>query len=373
MKKIPAAFIRGGTSKGVFFHKKDLPKDKHERDRILLKVLGSPDPYQRQMDGLGGGYSSVSKAAIISLSQKDDADIDYTFAQVAVDDPIVDYSANCGNLSSAVGAFAIDEGLIKANDGEIILKVFNTNTNTLFHSTFKVKDNRAVSQGDFVIPGIANTSAKIKLDFLNPDGAATGKLLPTGNVIDTLDIPKLGNINVSIIDSSNLLVFVDANSLETSCTELPEILQNDTGLMEQLEIIRKHAAVYCGYAKDLNHVPAANPKVAIVDKAIKFQTLDNKEISSDDFDIAIRMLSMGKVHKAVTLTGAMCLATASQIKGTIPNQIVKNTQKERLIGNPSGVLTVQAEVVNDSGNYKTQSTTVYRTQRRLMDGYVYID
>ncbi len=374
MQKIPAAFIRGGTSKGVFFHEKDLPKDKHERDQILLKILGSPDPYQRQMDGLGGGYSSVSKAAIISVSERDDADIDYTFAQVAVDKRLVDYSANCGNLSSAVGPFAIDEGLVKTEDSKVTIKVFNTNTQTFFNSTFEVKNNKAITHGSFEIPGIANTGAKIKLDFLNPDGATTGKLLPTGNAIDILLIPKLGDIEVSIVDSSNLLIFVNANTLNTSCNQLPDDIQNNKSLMEQLEVIRKHAALHCGYASSLDTVPLANPKIAIIDTVKDFQTLDNKIISSEKFDIAIRMLSMGKVHKAVTLTGAMCLSTACFIEGTIPNQLINNSSKEDiLIGNPSGILPVKSEVANNSGIYKTESTTVYRTQRRLMDGYVYID
>lgn len=372
--RIPAAFIRGGTSKGVFFHSKDLPADEKERDKIFLKVLGSPDPYQRQLNGLGGGLSSLSKAAIISPSSREDADIDYTFAQVAVDKPIVDYSANCGNLSSAVGPFAIDEGLLKTKDGEAQVRVFNTNTKKYFNASFRVQDGKAITRGELEIPGVADKGAAIRLDFIEPDGAATGKLLPTGNTTDEIKIPNIGKLEVSLIDASNPVVFVEAKQLNVDVTNLPDELERQKGLMQQLETIRCHCAVLMGLAKNENGVALANPKIALVGEANDFTSISNETISKKQHHINMRVVSMERIHKVVTLTSGMCLASASQIPGTLPYRIVRgqNQNEDLLIGNPSGVLPVRANMKNNNGQWRTISTLVYRTQRRLMDGFVYL-
>ncbi len=247
--KIPAVFIRGGTSKGIFFHAKDLPGDPAERDRILLHVLGSPDPYRRQLDGLGGGLSSLSKAVFIAPSERPDADVDYTFAQVSVDRPVVDYSGTCGNLSAAVGAFAVDEGLVEAPDGEACIRVHMTNTGKIYQARFAVKDGVAVEEGDFVMPGVGRSGAKVTLDYLDPGGAVTGALMPTGRARDPIEVAGLGRIEVSLVDAASPVVFLDAADLGCQATERPEALDADPVFMSRMEEVRRQGAVLMGIAE----------------------------------------------------------------------------------------------------------------------------
>lgn len=370
IERIKAAFIRGGTSKGVFFHTSDLPENTAERDAILLKVLGSPDPYSRQLDGMGGGISSLSKVVIIAPSTREDAHIDYTFAQVAVESNDVDYSANCGNLSSAVGPFAIDEGLVKAEQGLNKITVFNTNTNKYFTAEFEVDNGKAVTTGDLIIPGIANAGAPIKLNFLDPGGATTGKTLPSGNGIDEFTLSNNKTLLVSLVDVSNAVVFVNAKDLEVDISLLPEQLEQVPELMQQLEEIRCLAAVKMGLANSPEEASAANPKVALIDTPSDFTALDKQTYKKDSHHISVRMVSMQRIHKAITLTGAMCLASAIRLPGTIVNQLCKDIPADDiLIANPSGVIPVNATL--DENNTVTNAS-VWRTQRRLMDGYVYL-
>ena len=210
---IPAVFYRGGTSKGVFFHARDLPADRDACDRIFLAAIGSPDPYGRQLNGMGGGISSLSKAVVIGPPTHPEADVDYTFIQLAVEEPVADWSNNCGNLSSAVGHFAVDEGLVPAKDGEVLVRIHQTNTKKIIHSRFTVQDGKAATAGDYGIAGVAGTGSRIRLDFLAPGGAVTGKLLPTGNVVDTIDLGADGKFEVSIIDATSPIVYVDAQSV----------------------------------------------------------------------------------------------------------------------------------------------------------------
>lgn len=374
-QRIPAVFIRGGTSKGIFFHARDLPPDRAARDAIFLKALGSPDAYGRQLDGLGGGISSLSKAVVIEPSARDDADVDYTFAQVVVGEPIVDYGATCGNLSSAVGPFAVDEGLVAAGDGEALVRVFNTNTSKLFESRFTVVDGRAVTGGEFKVPGVSGTGARISLDYLDPGGAMTGRLLPTGRATDRIDVPGLGQIEASLVDASNPVAFVDAAQVDKTAGELPDALEADADVMARLDAIRRVAGVRMGLGNRPEDVPLASPKIAIVAPPLDFEDLSGATVSAADMTIAARMVSMERLHRAVPLTGAMCLAAACRIDGTVPNRLGRNGSPgdEVRVGTPSGVIPVGARVArNGSGDWHAESCRVFRTQRRLMEGWVLV-
>lgn len=370
--KIPAVFIRGGTSKGVFFHDKDLPGDPAERDRILLHVLGSPDPYQRQLDGMGGGLSSLSKAVFVAPSERPDADVEYTFAQVSVDRPVVDYSGTCGNLSAAVGAFAVDEGLVEAPDGEACVRVYMTNTGKIYQARFPVEDGMAVEAGDFVMPGVGGSGAKVTLDYLDPGGAVTGALMPTGHVRDRIEVAGLGRVEVSLVDATSAVVFLDAAELGYQATERPEALDADPDFMSRMDEVRRKGAVLMGMANRPEGAPLSAPKVGIVGPPAAFTALDGTAYGPDDMDLSFRVISMEKVHRAVPGTNGMCIAAAARIEGTIPHRLARDHVPIR-IGNPSGVLPVDADVArDDDGRWSVRAITVYRTQRRLMEGSVLV-
>src|ERR1700760_4277930 len=239
---LPAVFMRGGTSRAVMFHARDLP-ERSEWDPIFLAAMGSPDPNGRQLNGMGGGISSLSKICVLAPSERADADIDYTFAQVQIREPHVDYHSNCGNMSSAVGPFAVDEGIMRPNGDTAVLRIFNTNTGKIIRSTFPLQDGRAATDGDLAIPGVAGTGAPVRLDFLTPGGATTGRLLPTGQAIDRLDVPGIGPIEVSMVDAANACVFVRARDLGLTGRELPEGLERDPSRLERLQAIRRQASV----------------------------------------------------------------------------------------------------------------------------------
>lgn len=377
-KKTPAVFYRGGTSKAVFFHPADLPASQSERDRILLQVMGSPDPYCRQLDGLGGGLSSVSKALWVQRSKRDDADIDYTFAQIAIDKPVVDYSANCGNMSSAVGQFAIEEGILTGFDGDATIRMYNTNTSTCVHSHFTIENGQAVAQGDFEVPGVPGTGAPVRLDFIDP-ARVTGKgLLPTGKIRETIDVPGLGEVEVTIADATALVVFVAAARLGLTGAELPDEIEAQDEVMATLDYIRRQAAVRAGLCPQPEDAPLASPRVALVAPPVDFVSLDGRKHGAKAYDLAVRMVSLETVHRAVMGTGAMCLAAAIMIEGTIPNQLTSGAAKKELeetvrLGNPSGVTVTGALVSQNEkeGIWKVERTTILRTSRRLMDGFIY--
>ncbi len=371
-QKIPAVFIRGGTSKGVFFHRHDLPPDPAARDAAILQILGSPDPYQRQLNGMGGGISSLSKAVIVSRSDHPDADVDYTFAQIAVDQPIVDFSGTCGNLSSAVGPFAIDEGLISVADGEVCIRVYSTNSDKIYHAQFSVKDGQTVEDGDFAIAGVGGTGAKITLDYFDPGGALTGKLLPSGTVRDTITVDGLGNIDVSLVDATNAAIFVAAGDLGYSATEHPDVLDADLLFMGRMEEIRRKGAVMMGMANRPGDATLAAPKVGIVGPPQSFEALDGTQYTPQDQDLTVRMISMERVHRAVPGTNVMGIAAAARIEGTIPHAMASNGAPVR-VANPSGVIPVNADVVRQpNGAWHVNTISVYRTQRRLMEGSVLV-
>ena len=369
--RIPAVFARGGTSKAVLFKGSDLPRDVDLRNRIFCQILGSPDPYGRQLDGMGGGISSLSKVVIVEPSARGDADIDYTFVQIAVDEAIADYGSMCGNMSASVGPFAVDEGMVKATGDTATVRVYNTNTDALFIATFPVKDGKSVEEGTFEIPGVSTKGAKIRLDYFDLGGAATGSLLPSGNVRDVLSVDCVGEIDVSMVDASNPVAFVRAEDLGRTALEAPADLDADRDLMVKLDKIRRAASVAMGMSDRPETAILSNPKIALLGPPGAFTALDGRSYEANSYQIAVRIVSMGNVHRAVTLTGAMCLATALRIPGTIAHELAAERQAT-LIGNPSGLLPVEAEVRATDDGFEAVSATTYRTQRRLMEGSILV-
>ena len=373
-QKFPAVFMRGGTSKAIMFHARDLPAARAQWDAIFLSAMGSPDPHGRQLDGMGGGISSLSKVCVIAPSQREDADVDYTFAQVQVKEARVDYGANCGNMSSAVGPFAVEEGLVAAADGEATVRIFNTNTRKIIHSTFGVHGGRAAVKGALAIPGVAGTGAPIRLDFLDPGGATTGKLLPSGNASDVLDIPGLGRIEVSMVDAANACVFVAAATLGMKGTEMPEELERNAAVLEALAAIRLHASVAMGIARTLDEARArtAVPFIGFVSPAQDARTLSGESLAAAAADLSVRMISNGQPHRALPLTASLCAAVAARIEGSVVWQASRRNAGDALrLAMPSGVLTVGADASRENGAWKVARGSFYRTARRLFEGYVY--
>ncbi len=367
---IPAVFMRGGSSKGVFFHARDLPTEHAAMDRIFLSVIGSPDPYGRQLDGMGGGISSLSKAVIIAPPTRADCDVDYIFIQVAVNKPIADWGSNCGNLSSAVGPFAIDEKLATAADGEALLRIHQVNTKKVIHARFPVRGGRADVRGDFTIAGVAGAGARIRLDFLDPGGSVTKALLPTGRVVEQLEVPGHGRFTCSMVDAANAAVLVPASELGLTGGETPDAIEASVEIMARLDAIRRAGGVAMGFAATPDAVGLANPKVAMLSRAQDFRTLDGKEVAAAAHDIGVRMVSMERVHRAVTLTGAMCIGVACRIEGTLAHALATPIAGDEVrVGNPSGVVSVGAEVAR-SPAWHAKSAVVFRTARRLMQGEV---
>jgi 2-methylaconitate cis-trans-isomerase PrpF len=370
---VPAVFMRGGTSKGLFFQAEDLPADNAERDRLLLAALGSPDPFGRQLDGMGGGISSLSKAAVIGPPTRPDADVDYTFAQVAVDRPVVDYGANCGNLSSAVGPFAVDTGRCPRPDGPAMVRIHNTNTGGLLHARFAVRGGRAETRGELAVPGVAGTGAPIRLDFLDPGGARTGRLLPTGRPVDEVEVAGAGRFRLSLVDATNPVAFVAAAELGLEGTEAPDELEARPAAMALLDRLRRLAGVLMGLGPTPEAVELASPKIAVLCPPRPFRTLDGRLVSAADHDVGVRMLSMERAHRAVPVTGALCLGVACRVAGTVA-QALAATQDGAgdpvRVGNPSGVIQVAAEVAATPHGWRAKSAGLYRTARTLMRGEV---
>ena len=374
-KWIKATYYRGGTSKGVFFQKKDLPtQNEKELSDIFLKVIGSPDPNERQLNGMGGGVSSVSKCVIISPSERDDADVDYNFIQIAVDQPIAEWNNNCGNLSGAVGPYAVQEGIIKAKEGENKIRIYQVNTDKIIHSTFNVKDGKPEIEGDYSIAGVYGGSSKVRLDYLEPGGSGTGKLLPTGNVIDEMNIDGFGEIKVSIVDAATPLIYIVADDLGLKGTESPDELDSNIEKMEIIQKVRRKCAVLCGLAKSEKEVAMNTPRIGIVTSSKDYISLDKSKIKADDQDITARMFSMGKTHKAIMGTAGVNIGVAAAIEGTIPNLIKKKDSNplELRAGNPSGIMTAGAVIEQVNGKPYAKSAIMYRTFRPLMRGEVLV-
>lgn len=373
-KRLRAVFMRGGTSKGLIFHQGDLPA-RAEWDAIFLAAMGSPDPYMRQLDGMGGGVSSLSKVCVVGPPSVAGADVDYTFAQVSVNDRKVDYAGNCGNMSSAIGPFAVDEKLVTPPaDGEATVRIHNTNTGKIIAAHFRVRDGLAEVAGDFDLDGVAGTAAPIRLDFVAPGGAKTGKLLPTGAPIDTIYLPGGGRIEASLVDSSNPFVFVEAQALGATGLELPKEIAADRPLQERLEAVRLRASVMMGLAATLEEAAAiiSIPKIAMLAPGGRAPTLSGRVLEPHEADILARAISVGQPHNAIPLTGALCLAVAARVPGTIAHRLVADSAPKTIsIGHPSGTISVDAEVVVTAGQATASSAAVFRTARRLFAGEVY--
>lgn len=369
---VPAAFYRGGTSKGLFFHARDLPVDRSGRDRILLAALGSPDPYGRQLDGMGGGLSSLSKAVIIGPPSRPDADVDYTFVQVAVGEPVADWTNNCGNLSSAVGPFAVDEGLVAAADGEALVRIHQTNTGKLIHARFAVRDGRAETRGDYAIAGVAGSGARIRLDFLDPGGALTGRLLPTGRTTDVIDLGADGRHEVSIVDATTVIGYVAADAFGLDGSESPDAIEARPEVMRRLEALRRRVGVLIGLAGTPEAVGLQTPRIALVATPRPFVALDGRRHEAEQFDVATRMLSMQRAHRAIPGTGGLNLGVASRIEGSIPHRLSRPAGPggEVRVANPSGLVSVGAMIRRESGGWAADSAVLFRTARRLMQGEV---
>ncbi len=367
---LPVSIFRGGTSKGVFILESDLPKEREKWDEILLSLMGSPD--KKQIDGLGGAQSVTSKVAIISRSIEENADVNYTFAQVSVDKPIVSYKGNCGNISSAVGPFAIEKGLVEAKDGITQVRIFNTNTNKVIIAEVEVENGMVKYDGDFRIAGVAGTAAPVKLKFVDPSGTLERGLLPTGNVKDVLEVPDFGNVGVSIVDAANPLVFVKAEDLGLSGNELPDEINANEKMLELLENVRGLAAVKLGltddYRKSAWETPGI-PKMTFVGTAKEYTTIEGNKISERDCDLLSRMMSMQKAHPSYAMTGAMCTAAAAVIKGSVVNEVLRegtNTQFIR-IGHPSGILECGVDYV-EGDIPEIADTFGFRTANYLLEG-----
>ena len=377
-RKLKAVFMRGGTSKALMFHQRDLPAARDDWAPIFLGAIGAPDPNGRQLDGMGGGVSSLSKVCVIGPPSRSDADVDYTFAQVSVKEAVVDYSGNCGNMSSAVGPFALDEGLVRGGGNEACVHIHNTNTKKIIVSRFPIEEGMAAVDGDFVLPGVAGSGAPIRLEFTDPGGAGTGKLLPSGQAVDVLEVPGLGSIEASLIDAANPCVFVAASALGATGLEMPDQVEADANLLAKLEAIRRAASMRMGLAATAEAAGKITgiPKIAMVAAPATARTLSRETVAADEMDIAVRMISVGQPHRAVPLTGAMCLAVATRIEGSIPHRLArppKSAADDIRIAQPSGLTVVAATVRRNGGptTWIADNAVVYRTARRLMEGVVY--
>lgn len=367
--RIPASYYRGGTSRAPIFNQNDLPTDRAQWGPIFQGVLGSPDPNGRQLDGLGGGISSLSKICVVGPPTHPRADCDFTFVQLGIKDDEVDYSGNCGNLLAAIGPFAVDEGLVDLKgqtEGKVTVNVWNTNTNKLIETKFSIIDGEAAAEGDFAIDGVAGTGAKVELSFLDPSGSKTIGLVPTGNIIDIFD-----GIRTTCIDAGNPCCFVTAASMGVPGTMLPEQMDANPELMRRLDSIRRQASVKMGVSETLESTPGAIPKISIVSKSTGHRLLSGEEIRGEEIDVVVRAVSGGNPHRAVPMTVALCVGAAAKLEGSVVAEMVAEKKVDRdglTIGHASGK-TVVAATFNDEG--RLEKATVFRTARRIMSGLVY--
>lgn len=370
--QIPCTIFRGGTSKGLYLMEKHLPPPGKSRDDLLLRLMGSPDP--KQIDGLGGGVSVTSKVAIIAPSEREGVDVDYTFAQVSVEKPIVSYVGNCGNISSGVGPFAIESGLVEAQDGETTVRVYNTNTKKVMIERVQTPGKQVSYEGDCAIAGVAGTAAPVKIYITQPGGSVFPNLLPTGNPRDILEIPGVGPVPVSIVDAANPLVFVSADAIGLTGAELPQEMDRDEELLAMLEDIRGMAAQTLGlvsdYRKASNITPGV-PKMTVIAPPMDYATTTGRQISAEGINLTGRMMSMQKAHPTYAMTGAMCTAAAAVIPGTIVNELCTAQPDDTAIriGHPEGVFEAGVKYrIMEDGRVEILETYAFRTARMLMKG-----
>lgn len=376
--EVPAVFMRGGTSRGVFFCQSDLPDDPQMRDRLLLRVLGSPDKYRRQIDGMGGASSSTSKAAIIGPSSRPDCDVDYLIAQIDIEQPVVDYSSNCGNLASSVGPFAIRKGLVSPVEGLTIVRIWQVNTRRRIVAYVPTSGGEPVEEGDYSIDGVTYPGAPVRLDFEKPDASSTPALLPTGSPIDELDVPGFGRLSVSMVDAAQITVFVRATDIGLDGTELKARIDGDKQILELLEAIRRQAAHRLGLVSNEEGqvtISDATPKIAFVGPAKSYLASNGRKVSVGDIDIVARIMSMAALHHAYEVTGAIATAAAAMIPDTIVSAAAGWSvlpEREVRIGHVSGIISIQGHVRINNGVWSMPLATLGRTSRRLMDGQVFV-
>ena len=382
--KVPATYIRGGTSKGVFFRLQDLPESARTpgkaRDALLMRVIGSPDPYAKQIDGMGGATSSTSKTVIIAKSTRPDHDVDYLFGQVSIDSAFVDWSGNCGNLSSAVGPFSIAGGLIDASripeNGIATIRIWQANIGKTIIAHVPITNGQVQETGDFELDGVTFPAAEVQLEFMDPaaeeDGAG-GSMFPTGNLVDELDVPGIGVLKTTMINAGIPTIFVEAEAIGYTGTELQEAINGDAKAMARFETIRAHGAVRMGL---INHVDEAakrqhTPKVAFVARPKDYVSSSGKPVAAADIDLLVRAMSMGKLHHAMMGTAAVAIATAAAIPGTLVNQAAGGgTRNAVRFGHPSGTLRVGAEASQENGEWVVKKAIMSRSARVLMEGFV---
>ncbi len=376
--RIPAVYMRGGTSKGVFFLADDLPVDLAARDRILLRVIGSPDRYGKHIDGMGGASSSTSKVVLVSRSQRPDCDVDYLFGAVAVNKPVIDWSGNCGNLSAAVGPFAIHAGLLNAPaDGVATLRIWQANIGRKILAHVPMVDGKVQENGDFELDGVTFPAAEIRLEFLDPgacDDANGCNLFPTGSLVDTLMVPGLGGIPATLINAGNPTIFIEAGHLGLSGTELPAAVNGNPGLLAHAETIRAAGAVAMGLvstAAEATKTRPHTPKLVLVAPPDTYRASDGKQVMAADIQLLVRIFSMGQLHHAMTGTGAVAIAAAMAIPGTMVQQVATPAPAgQTCFGHPSGTFRVGAEAYETADGWKVSKVIMSRSARILMEGWV---
>jgi len=382
--RIPATYMRGGTSKGVFFRLQDLPAAAQvagpARDALLLRVIGSPDPYGKQIDGMGGATSSTSKTVILSKSNQPDHDVDYLFGQVAIDKAFVDWSGNCGNLSAAVGSFAIQSGLIEAAtlpaDGLATVKIWQVNIQKTIIAHIPMRGGQVQEDGDFELDGVTFPAAEVQLEFLNPaadEGEGGGAMFPTGQLVDTLTVPGIGSFAATFINAGIPTIFLNAAELGYQGTELQEAINGDAKALERFETIRAYGALQMGLIKDIGEaaVRQHTPKIAFVSAAQSYVASSGKMVAAADVDLLVRALSMGKLHHAMMGTCAVAIGTAAAIPGTLVNLAAGGGERTAVrFGHPSGTLRVGAAAVLQDGQWQVTKAIMSRSARVLMEGWV---
>ncbi|EGQ9700713.1 2-methylaconitate cis-trans isomerase PrpF [Vibrio parahaemolyticus] len=378
--KVPATYMRGGTSKGVFFNLDDLPAEAQvagaARDKLLLRVIGSPDPYAKQIDGMGGATSSTSKTVIVSRSSRDDHDVDYLFGQVSIDKPFVDWSGNCGNLSAAVGPFAIHAGLIPQEripeNGIVTVRVWQVNISKTILVHVPIVNGFVQETGEFELDGVTFPAAEIQVDFVDPaDGE--GSMFPTGNLVDDLVVPDVGTFNATFINAGIPTIFIDAESIGYQGTELQDQINNDDAALVMFESIRAHGALKMGLISELEEAQTRQhtPKVAFVSKPKSYQSSSGKAVNESEIDVLVRALSMGKLHHAMMGTAAVAIASAACVPGTLVNLAAGGGEKESVtFGHPSGTLKVGAQAKQTEQGWVVQKAIMSRSARILMEGFV---
>lgn len=383
--KIPATYMRGGTSKGVFFKLDDLPEAAQQagrvRDQLLLRVIGSPDPYAKQIDGMGGATSSTSKTVILAKSQQPEHDVDYLFGQVSIDQPFVDWSGNCGNLTAAVGSFAISNGLVDATripeNGICTVRIWQVNIQKTIIAHVPITQGQVQETGDFELDGVTFPAAEVQIEFLDPadDGEDGGAMFPTGNLVDTLEVPEIGRFQATFINAGIPTIFLNAEDIGYTGSELQDAINGDAKALARFETIRAYGAKQMGLIQDISEAASRQhtPKIAFVSKPKQYVSSSGKTITEQDTDLLVRALSMGKLHHAMMGTAAVAIGTAAAIPETLVNLAAGGGAREAVrFGHPSGTLRVGAQAIQEKGQWVVKKAVMNRSARVLMEGWVRI-